>query len=143
MSDTVQFINNLSGASGAPHSHSHGDGPSHSHGADEHGHTHEHLDHPGKYTSGQLHVREGGALPERCVQASMRSAICPTIRRVTSRSAGSPLGSAGMCASVMLVSCLLRARVLICHIVRPVGSGKTALTLALCQKLRKEFNIGM
>lgn len=26
---------------------------------------------------------------------------------------------------------------------RPVGSGKTALTLALCQKLRKEFNIGL
>ena len=26
--------------------------------------------------------------------------------------------------------------------VRPVGSGKTALTLALCQKLRKEYNIG-
>ena len=25
---------------------------------------------------------------------------------------------------------------------RPVGSGKTALTLALCQKLRKEYNIG-
>jgi hypothetical protein len=26
---------------------------------------------------------------------------------------------------------------------RPVGSGKTALTLALCQKLRKEYNIGV
>lgn len=26
---------------------------------------------------------------------------------------------------------------------RPVGSGKTALTLALCQKLRNEYNIGM
>lgn len=25
---------------------------------------------------------------------------------------------------------------------RPVGSGKTALTLALCQRLRKEYNIG-
>lgn len=26
---------------------------------------------------------------------------------------------------------------------RPVGSGKTALTLALCQKLRKEYNLGL
>ena len=50
MTDTVQFINNLSGASGSQgaFTHSHGDGPSHSHGADEHGHTHEHLDHPGE-----------------------------------------------------------------------------------------------
>jgi len=26
---------------------------------------------------------------------------------------------------------------------RPVGSGKTALTLALCKKLRNEYNLGM
>lgn len=48
-----------------------------------------------------------------------------------------------MCVSDNPVSDYSRAGVLTEHIVRPVGSGKTALTLALCQKLRKEFNIGM
>ena len=28
------------------------------------------------------------------------------------------------------------------HSYSPVGSGKTALTLALCRRLRKEYNIG-
>jgi len=27
-------------------------------------------------------------------------------------------------------------------LLRPVGSGKTALTLALCKKMRDEYNIG-
>ena len=48
--DTVQFINSLSGAgeAGLAHTHSH-EGHTHSHGPNEHGHTHEILDHPGEH----------------------------------------------------------------------------------------------
>ncbi|KAL7279915.1 hypothetical protein ACG7TL_006324 [Trametes sanguinea] len=99
MSDTVQFINNLSSASsvqGPPFTHSHGSGPSHSHGPDEHGHTHEHLDNPGKYAERDMPNYSSRNFEER----------------------GFTVGIGG-----------------------PVGSGKTALTLALCQKLREEYNI--
>ena len=53
MTETVQFINNLSAtvAQQPPHTHTHeagGPAHSHDHGLGEHGHTHEHLDNPGE-----------------------------------------------------------------------------------------------
>ncbi|KAI8969605.1 urease accessory protein UreG [Trametes punicea] len=98
MSDTVQFIHNLSSTSNSQGSftHSHDDGPNYSHGLDEHGHTHEHLDHPGKFSERDMPNYSSRNFEER----------------------GFTVGIGG-----------------------PVGSGKTALTLVLCQKLRKEYNI--
>lgn len=96
--DTVQFINNLSGAgeAGLAHTHSH-EGHAHSHdGPNEHGHTHEILDHPGKFAERDMPDYGTRNFEER----------------------GFTIGIGG-----------------------PVGSGKTALTLALCQKLRAAYNI--
>ncbi|PIL25300.1 hypothetical protein GSI_13189 [Ganoderma sinense ZZ0214-1] len=97
MADTVQFINNLSGAGdvGLAHTHSH-EGHIHSHGPNEHGHTHEILDHPGRFSERDMPDYAGRNFEER----------------------GFTIGIGG-----------------------PVGSGKTALTLALCQKLRAAYNI--
>ncbi|KAM5544268.1 hypothetical protein V8D89_001928 [Ganoderma adspersum] len=97
MADTVQFINNLSGAgeAGLAHTHSH-EGHTHSHGPNEHGHTHEILDHPGRFAERDMPDYAGRNFEER----------------------GFTIGIGG-----------------------PVGSGKTALTLALCQKLRAAYNI--
>lgn len=87
MSNTVQFINNLSSneLSQPTHSHSHDGEASHTHGPGEHGHTHEHLDHPGK---------RGTTSPAAedliLVQGSSRSATCRTTLRATSKSAASP-----------------------------------------------------
>ncbi|RPD58925.1 urease accessory protein UreG [Lentinus tigrinus ALCF2SS1-7] len=98
MSETVQFINSLTGSSASAdgHTHSHDGGHTHSHGPNEHGHTHEHLDHPGKFAERDL--------PDY------------SLRNFEER--GFTVGIGG-----------------------PVGSGKTALTLALCQKLRGQYNI--
>lgn len=99
--ETVQFINNLSGAASAQgvtsHSHEHGNSShTHAHGPEEHGHTHEHLESAGKFSEREMPSYSSRNFEER----------------------GFTVGIGG-----------------------PVGSGKTALTLALCRRLRKQFNI--
>ena len=152
--DTVQFINSLSPAAApAPahsHDHSHGDaGHSHSHdGLNEHGHTHEHLDNPGA----SLPIP---ALLECQFLFQYELTHAPAARREVCRTRHARLLFAQL-RGARLHRRHRRVRVsrpfsAFCddaHAGRtrclssPVGSGKTALTLALCQKLRKEYNIG-
>ena len=68
-------------------------------------------------------------------KASSPNGIFPTTLLEISMSVVSRLVSAGTsiwchCSSPHLITS------------RPVGSGKTALTLALCKRLRGEYNIG-
>ena len=131
---TVQFINNLSSsASPPPHIHDHGGG-GHTHDHGDHGHTHEHLDNPGESPSYLRRSRSVANL--RPTQGSMLSAKCPTSIQGALRSVDSPSGSGGErrlpTPSTLILS----------DTGSPVGSGKTALTLALCQRLRNAYNIG-
>ena len=73
-----------------------------------------------------------------CDQADSLSGICPTIRCATSKKGASQSASAGtLLSSLKSTYSDSHSRF---H--SPVGSGKTALTLALCQKLRSQYNIG-
>lgn len=75
----------------------------------------------------------------RCPKENLRSAICQTMLRATSRNEVSQSESEGT-PQPSSEKGVIRSNY--AHISRPVGSGKTALTLALCRRLRKEFNIG-
>lgn len=110
----VQFINSLPSSDGPSQTptHSHEAGHTHEHGGD-HGHTHEHYNDAGKYSERDM--------PDYA------------IRNFDER--GYTIGIGGYVLGDSIVIDMLM-------IVRPVGSGKTALTLALCQRLRKEYNIG-
>ena len=69
-------------------------------------------------------------------QENTLNVICLTTRPVTLRKGASLLALEGT-LNKMSVSLTLT------HLLkRPVGSGKTALTLELCKRLRKEYNIG-
>ena len=130
----VQFINNLSSSQDAQLSHSHQDGEiSHSHDLGEHGHTHEHLDHPGNHILITIWV----IIPD-ALQASSQNGIYLIIPKGTSRKEASRLVLAGLSTTnTPLIATLLSPL-----LSRPVGSGKTALTLALCKRLREQYNIG-
>ena len=130
----VQFINNLSSSQDAQLSHSHQDGEiSHSHDLGEHGHTHEHLDHPGNHILITIWV----IIPD-ALQASSQNEIYLIIPKGTSRKEASRLVLAGLSTTnTPLIATLLSPL-----LSRPVGSGKTALTLALCKRLREQYNIG-
>lgn len=140
--ETVQFFNNLSGSAAtqasAPHSHEHG-GAAHSHdfGLGEHGHTHEHLEHAGMLHTFCILVRWTNRL--HLSKENTQSVTCRTFRPATLRSADLQSELEGNCTYVWKGGHFIDKDA---HISSPVGSGKTALTLALCQRLRKEFNIG-
>ena len=151
MADTVQFINNLSGEgeAGLAHTHSH-EGHTHSHGPNEHGHTHEILDHPGEH---HFHGHRWS------IFYSCRP-ISPLLGRFAERDMpdyagrnfeerGFTIGIGGYARSpsfhhLQIASTRVPPQALTTCTAfhRPVGSGKTALTLALCQKLRAAYNIG-
>lgn len=74
-------------------------------------------------------------------QASSLKETYPTTPLVILKKEGSPLASEGkqtFCLIHFITDALTSTRMLL----RPVGSGKTALTLALCKKMRDEYNIG-
>lgn len=137
---SVQFFNNLAARQSAGeqpgHTHSHDTDTPHSHDhGDEHGHTHEHLEHPGKLED-LLTVQPRDRLYHNFCKGSTRSATCPIIRSGTSMSAVS------QSASVGAYSGKGESTSIHSFTNSPVGSGKTALTLVLCQRLRSEYNIG-
>lgn len=131
----IPFINKTSSANEPQHAHSHDHSNvdhSHSHGGD-HGHTHEHLD-----NAGMENIR----IYRTCSiitsnQGNTTNEIYLIILGETSLIEVSQLASVG---KLDLVSYTAIANSLIMH-TRPVGSGKTALTLALCQNLREKYNI--
>lgn len=123
---SVQFINSL----GASHEHG-GVVHSHDHGGD-HGHTHEHLDHPGICSpSSPRHVLHNPP------QANSPSVIFQITLLETFKSGVSRSGSVGTWFMLLWRHSASRP-----FSSRPVGSGKTALTLALCKRLRGTYNIG-
>ena len=65
----------------------------------------------------------------------MLNAKCLPSNQETLRSEDSLLVSEGECPFQLLDFALIGHR-------RPVGSGKTAITLALCRRLRDTYNIG-
>ena len=138
---SVQFFNNLSAAGQNAgeqlgHTHSHDTDAPHSHDlGDEHGHTHEHLEHPGKLDHLPT-VQSHGRLHDPSFKGSTRSATYPIIRTGTSMSVVSQSASVGAYSG--------KGEITSVHgfMNSPVGSGKTALTLVLCQRLRSEYNIG-
>lgn len=96
--------------------HTH-DGISHAHAHDPtngHGHTHEILDGPGSYLGRELPIVDGRNWTERAYTVGIGGSVPPPSPAVTP--ANPPTRS-------------------------PVGSGKTALMLALCQRLRDAYSI--
>lgn len=137
--------------------HSHGDGS----GAWtplEHGHTHEHLEHAGTSSGGtawrdlnkcieRRQVRRKGPGQSGSPSDLMKSSTdaCPiwplkpdySSRNWTERAFTIGIGGLGRLIASSVIACSDH------HRFSPVGSGKTALTLALCQALRDHYNIGM
>lgn len=72
------------------------------------------------------------------IQGSSLNATCQTTLRATSKNAGSQWGLEGAYTSRVV----LASQYSVDFFSRPVGSGKTALTLALCKALRQEYNLG-
>lgn len=125
MTTVCQFENRLSpNDEHGTHSHSHDHAaPGHTHdaAAAEHGHTHEHLEDAGGYPAWRSVSN---------LQASTHRETCQTTLDVTGKKEPSPLvsgGEYGVGAPAYS---------------SPVGSGKTALLLALCRALRDKYNIG-
>lgn len=100
----------------AAHSHSH-DGASHSHAGGDHGHTHEVLDGPGSFLGREMPIIEGRDWRERAFTVGIGGYVPLHSGPVTSdhHTKDSPCS--------------------------PVGSGKTALMLALCHALRDKHSI--
>jgi hypothetical protein len=73
------------------------------------------------------------------LQESMENEICLIIRTVTLLSVGLLLGLEGENTSKKDIIGTFH----LSRYCRPVGSGKTALTLALCRRLRSEYNIAV
>ena len=154
--DTVQFINNLSAnasqaATEPAHAHERG-GPTHSHdGPGDHGHTHEHLDHAGEFVYPlqasvpllmSVLFNGGGRQVRGARYARLRS---PELRGAWFHHRHWRVREISILLRFQTVSTRVPPRALTTCTAfdsRPVGSGKTALTLALCQKLRAAYNIG-
>lgn len=100
------------------HSHSHDGLSSHAHPAADHGHTHEILDGPGSFLGREMPIIEGRDWKDRAFTIGIGGYV-PHRKW--------PLGHPSPAPSNALN--------------RPVGSGKTALMLALCMKLREKYNI--
>lgn len=108
-------LSNMSG-----HSHTHEGGASHSHAAADHGHTHEILDGPGSFLGREMPIIEGRDWKDRAFTVGIGGyVICSHLKDFSGEE----------------VTLIIRCGD------RPVGSGKTALMLALCLALRDQYNI--
>ena len=143
------------------HDHAHDHSHQHSHSAPaqremtaaerEHGHAHEAMDHPGHSPAlsllfpvdyAQMRNKMQSLITASILQASSLRGICPTILVETGRSAASPLGLEGDSHSLSTTAFRRNSHLTSCD-GRPVGSGKTALTLALCKRFRESHNIAV
>lgn len=151
-SDVCKFEDKLSGSTSAPHAHSHdhGDGGgAHIHSdllsAAEHGHTHEHLDHAGEDFTSSLdtyHLTEPLIMLFHLIREVCRKR---SARLFEQRFQGAWIyyrdrGVRNLRSIIVLSLFFIIIEVRVNH--SPVGSGKTALTLALCRALRDKYNIG-
>lgn len=125
------------------HSHSH-DGAPHSHGAaPDHGHTHEILDGPGSFLGREMPIIEGRNWEERAFTVGIGGYVILSRPFYTSTPPypSPPTPNSQQLSRRIHGAHNLESTEQDADPHSPVGSGKTALMLALCKALRARFSI--